>query len=42
VDGKAKYLIEWWKSINWGAVDNRVEKRQILGDSNGFDKGPRV
>jgi Fe-Mn family superoxide dismutase len=39
VDGKAKYLIEWWKSINWGAVDNRVEKRQKLGDNNVFDKG---
>ncbi|KAG9514254.1 manganese and iron superoxide dismutase, partial [Aureobasidium melanogenum] len=42
VDGKAKYLIEWWKSINWGAVDNRVEKRQKLGDNNVFDKGPSV
>ncbi|KAI5204757.1 manganese and iron superoxide dismutase [Aureobasidium subglaciale] len=37
VAGKKQYLKEWWKSINWNAVDNRAEKRHAkLGQ---FDRG---
>lgn len=35
VEGKQKYLREWWNSINWGAVDNRIEKSLLQRPGSG-------
>jgi Fe-Mn family superoxide dismutase len=40
VDKKSTYLVDWWKVIDWAAVDNRRLKHQNLGSitQSAFDK----